>query len=160
MKPNELAEQIKKAGRTQRVIEFQCPYIPECFISLAFANRFVLNQIREAAREVFTNPRTRLQEEKFNDEKLRQAYAQQIIQGWKGLTYEKLQKLIPGLEIKDERAEKKIDLKAEVPYDTAVASALLSESLEFENWVIDIASNVENYSRIAEQKKKETENLQ
>jgi len=158
MKANELAEQIKKAGRQQRVIEFKCPYIPECFVSLAFANRFVLNQIREAAREVFTNPRTRLQEERFNDEKLRAAYAQQIIQDWKGLTYEKLQKLIPGLEVKDENG-KAVDLKAEVPYDTEVAGALLSESLEFENWVIDIASNVENYSHIAERKKKEIENL-
>lgn len=159
MKAIELAEQIKKAGRTQRVIEFQCPYIPECFVSLAFANRFVLNQIREAAREVFTNPRTRLQEERFNDEKLRDAYAQQIIQDWKGLTYEKLQKLIPGLEIQDERAEKKISLTDEVPFDTGVAAAMLNASIEFENWVIDIASSVENYSQIAKQKKKETENL-
>ena len=159
MKPNELAEQIKKAGRQQRVIEFQCPYIPECYVSLAFANRFVLNQIREAAREVFTNPRTRLQEEKFNDVKLREAYAVNVIQGWRGLTYERLQQLIPGLEVQDERGEKKIDLKTEVPFDTTVAVALLSESLEFENWVIEIASNVDNYSHIAMQKKKETENL-
>lgn len=159
MKPNELAEQIKKAGRAQRVIEFQCPYIPECFVSLVFANRFVLNQIREAAREVFTNPRTRLQEERFNDVKLRAAYAQQIIQDWKGLTYEKLQKLIPGLEVQDERGEKKIDLKEEIPFSAEIAVALLSESIEFENWVIEIASNVDNYSNIAEQKKKETENL-
>lgn len=158
MKANDLAEQIKKAGRAQRVIEFQCPYIPECFVSLVFANRFVLNQIREAAREVFTNPRTRLQEERFNDVKLREAYAQQIIQDWKGLTYEKLQKLIPGLEVKDEN-EKAVDLKAEVPFSAEVAVALLSESIEFENWVIEIASNVDNYSRIAEQKKKESENL-
>jgi len=158
MKPNELAEQIKKAGRQQRVIEFQCPYIPECYVSLAFANRFVLNQIREAAREVFTNPRTRLQEEKFNDAKLREAYAVNVIQAWRGLTYEKLQQLIPGLEVKDE-AGKPVDLKVDVPFDTTVAVALLSESLEFENWVIEIASNVDNYSHIAKQKKKESENL-
>jgi len=158
MKASDLAEQIKKAGRAQRVIEFQCPYIPECFVSLVFANRFVLNQIREEAREVFTNPRTRLQEERFNDVKLREAYARQIIQDWKGLTYEKLQKLIPGLEVKDE-AGKLVDLKAEVPFNTEIAVALLSESIEFENWVIEIASNVDNYSCIAGQKKKESENL-
>jgi len=158
MKANELAEQIKKAGRQQRIIEFQCPYIPECHVSLAFANRFVLNQIREAAREVFKNPRTGLQEERFNDEKLRVAYAQHVIQNWKGLTYEKLQKLIPGLEIKDE-AGKPVKLEDSVPFDTVVASAMLNASIEFENWVIDIASNVDNYSHIAEQKKKETENL-
>jgi len=158
MKAIELAEQIKKAGKIQRVIEFQCPYIPECFVSLAFANRFVLNQIREAAREVFKNPRTGLQEERFNDEKLRAAYAQHVIQNWKGLTYEKLQKLIPGLEIKDD-AGKPVALKDDVPFDTGVAAAMLNASIEFENWVIDIASNIDNYSSIAEQKKKETENL-
>jgi len=159
MKAIELAEQIKKAGKIQRVIEFQCPYIPECFISLAFANRFVLNQIREAAREVFKNPRTGLQEERFNDEKLRAAYAQHVIQSWKGLTYEKLQKLIPGLEIKDD-AGKPVALKDDVPFDTGVAAAMLNASIEFENWVIDIASTIDNYSNIAEQKKKETENLE
>ena len=159
MKAIELAEQIKKAGKIQRVIEFQCPYIPECFVSLAFANRFVLNQIREAAREVFKNPRTGLQEERFNDEKLRAAYAQHVIQDWKGLNYEKLQKLIPGLEIKDE-AGKPVALKDDVPFDTGVAAAMLNASIEFENWVIDIASTVDNYSNIAEQKKKETENLE
>jgi len=159
MKANDLAEQIKKAGKIQRVIEFQCPYIPECFVSLAFANRFVLNQIREAAREVFKNPRTGLQEERFNDEKLRAAYAQHVIQGWKGLTYEKLQKLIPGLEVKDD-AGKPVNSKDDVPFDTGVAAAMLNASIEFENWVIDIASTVDNYSNIAEQKKKETENLE
>ena len=158
MKAIELAEQIKKAGKIQRVIEFQCPYIPECHVSLAFANRFVLNQIREAAREVFKNPRTGLQEERFNDEKLRAAYAQHVVQSWKGLTYEKLQKLIPGLEIKDD-AGKPVNPKDDVPFATDVAAAMLNASIEFENWVIDIASTVDNYSNIAEQKKKETENL-
>lgn len=158
LKPNELAEQIKKAGKTQRIVEFQCPYIPDFYVSLAFCNRFVLNQIRETAREVYTNPRTRVQEERFNDTKIRTSYAEQIIQEWKGLTGEKLQRLIPGLELKEEDG-KPIDLKREISFSTIIAVTLLSESIEFENWVYDIAGNIDNYSPIAKQKKLEKENL-
>jgi len=157
MKPNEIAEYIQKAGKTQRIVEFQCPYILEFFVSLAYASKFAMNQILEVSKEISTDFRSggRGQEtERLNDEKLRNAYAEWIIKNWRGLTIKKLQTLIPGMKV-----EEKIDSNTDVPHSHEVAVALLENSIEFENWVISIATNLKNYTQIAEQKKKEFENL-
>ena len=155
MKPNELAQYIKKAGKEQRVVEFQCPYIPEFFVKIAYASKFAMNQIRDASKEAYTDfRRGREPIEKLNDEKLRNAYADWIIKGWRGLTLGKLSKLIPGIE-----AEREVEAEKDIAHSEDIAVALLENSIEFENWIIDIATNVENYSRIAEQKKTEEENL-
>lgn len=156
MKPQELAEFIRKAGKEQRVIESACPYIPEFFVSIAYASKFAMNQIREASKEVFTDfRRGREPIEQLNDEKLRSAYAEWIIKDWRGLTVEKLRQLIPGVETAE-----KTEGEKEIPYNHEIAVALLESSIEFENWVIGIATEIRNYSKIAEQKKKEIENLE
>ncbi len=58
-----------------RVTRLLCPYIPEFYVKIAYASKFVMNNIREIARESVTNFRTREKEEKLNDEKLRKEYA-------------------------------------------------------------------------------------
>jgi len=153
METKNLAELIKKAGKTKRVGEFKCPYIPEFFVKIAYASKFILTNIREIARESFTNPRTREREERLNDDKLRSEYARQIIIDWRGLTGEKLQRILPGLKIVGK------DKGEDIPYSSVIAEALLEVSLEFENWAIDMATDVENYSHIADGKEKELENL-
>lgn len=154
MEVKELSGWIRKAGKTQRVLEFQCPYIQDFYVDIAYANKFVLNQIREVAREVSTNLRTGQREERINDDKFRQEYSRHIIRGWRGLTFSKLSKIIPGIELKD-----KEDLNKEIPFSQEIALALLEVSIELESWVVDIAIGVENYSNIAERKEKEYENL-
>ena len=153
METKNLAELIKKAGKSKRVGEFKCPYISEFYVSIAHASKFILTQIREVARETWTNPRTREREEKFNDDKLRKEYSRQIVINWRGLTAEKLQHILPGLKIVGK------ENTDDIPYSSVIAEAILEVSLEFENWAIDIATNVENYSHIAEEKGKELENL-
>lgn len=155
MKPEQLAAYIRTAGKAQRTLEFQFPYIPEVYIKLTFASKHIMNQMNEIAREVFRNPRTGREDERFNNDKLRHEYATRIIASWRGLTFAKLQSLIPGMEIKG-------DAKSDddVPFSTEVAEALLEVSIEYENWVVDVATSIKNYSQITEQKAKEiTENL-
>jgi hypothetical protein len=149
-----LAAAIKKAGKAQRIAEFQFPFLPEVYFKISYASKFMLNQIREVAREVWTNPRTRSQEERFNDEKLRAEYCRHIIRDWRGLTVGKLRKIVPGID-----AGEGVTDETELGYSFDVASALLEVSLEFEGWVIDTATNVENYSKIAEIKADQLENL-
>jgi len=113
-----------------------------------------LTQIREASREIWTNPRTREREEKMNDDKLRREYARHIIKGWRGLTVEKLLRIVPGAAV-----EGAISADSEVPFDIDIAIAFLEVSIEFENWIVSTATEVENYSSIGELKKAEYENL-
>lgn len=149
---NEFVGLIKKAGKAQRVGEFQCPYVKDFYVKIAYASKFVMNQIRDAAKEVVSNPRTREREERLNDEKLRKEYTRQLILGWRGLTVGTLAKIVPG-------AISDADQAKEIPFDIETAEAILEVSLEFENWVIDVATSVDNYTSLVEQKQKEAENL-
>ena len=180
MNPNELAEFIKKAGRTQRVIEFECPFVEDFHVQIAYANKFTMNQIYDAARETKADYRTQVPIDRLNREKLRDAYAEELTLGWKGLTVAKLQDIIPGLRV-DLTKEKMVKLfpkltseieaaktdadlqkviqKVEVPFAHALAVSMLEVSLEFENWVLFTATEIKNYSVIGEQKKAEIENL-
>ena len=150
----DLAEWIRKAGKSQRVVEFQYPYLPGLFISIAHASKFILQQIREIAKESFINPRTREQEDRFNDEKLRSEYCRHIINGWRGLTIATMKKIVPGLSV-----EGGSDDSTEIPFSHDVAMAIMEVSIEFENWVLASAMDTGNFTRVDEKKKEEFENL-
>jgi len=159
MKPDldKLAESIEKAGKVQRVVEFQCPYIDEFYVKIAHANKFIMSQIIDFARETQESVvrRGQTQEiERLNEDLLRQGYAEWIVTGWRGLTVDKLAKLIPGF-----KAEGAESGEQEVPYVTKVAIALFKVSMEFETWVVGIATNLKNYTRAAKKKAKQLENL-
>jgi hypothetical protein len=144
---------IRKAGKAQRTDEFSCPYIKDFKVEIAYASKFVLNQIREVAREIHGNPRTGQKEERLNEDKLRDEYARQIIRGWSGLTPAKLQDILPGVEYGE------ADRNRQIEFSQDVAVALLEASLEFEAWVIDIATEVQNFKHVAERQEELEENL-
>ena len=152
-----LAEWIRKAGKEQRVVEFQYPFVPDFYVKVAYASKSILSQIREASKEFVSDLRTRVKEERLNDEKLRREYAMRVIKDWRGLTGAKLPKVVPGIVLQFEGGEVKAD--ADIPYSVDIAVALLEVSIEFENWVLDMATNIENYSKIAEAKEVEYKNL-
>lgn len=155
MKPEELAAFIRKAGKAKRILEFEFPYVPDFYVKLAYASKFIMTQMNEVAREIYRDTRTGREEERFNNEKLRTEYAKHIVMGWRGLTVESLAKLLPGMVVKGDT-----DLKQEVPFSREITEAILEVSIEFENWVVNVACNIKNYSVIAQQKEKETENLE
>jgi len=156
IKQEDLAGWIRKAGKRERVVELQYPYagLNDVFVSIGYASKFILQQIREAAKEFYMNPRTRQQEERLNDEKLKKEYAAFIIKGWRGMTVERLRKLVPTLEV-----DAAVDPTTEVPYSQDVALSIMEVSMDFETWIIDSAQNVENFARVAEAKKEQYENL-
>lgn len=164
LKAEELAGWIKKAGESQRVSEFQYPFATGLYVNVSYASKFLISQIREASKEMFMNPRTRQQEERLNDEKLRTEYARTILKGWRGLTLETLKILVPGVDVIIERdladrGEEVTEAKTEIPFDSSLAKVIMQNSMDFENWVIDIATNSANYTKIAEVKKDQYENL-
>jgi hypothetical protein len=154
LKIEQIAGYIEKAGKSQRVVEVECPYVKGFFVKIAYLSKFLLNQISELARERSKNPRTGASESRFNEEKLREGYVNYIVLDWRGLTCANLQKLLPGLKVDEGQ-----DLNKEITYDRKLAYSLLTYSIEFENWVVSVTNDIENYSAIGEQKKEEFENL-
>lgn len=146
---------IKKAGESERVLEFQYPFVSNLFFLVAYASKHVLQQIREECKESFFNTRTRQPEERLNEDKMRKAYSRLIIRGWRGMSLAKLQQIVPGV-VPDREG---ISPEIEVPYEEELAAVLIQYSIEFENWVIDVATNVSNFSSVALKKKEQLENL-
>jgi len=144
---------IRKAGKAQRTGSFLNPDIKGFHVEIAYASKFVLNQIREVAREIHGNARSGQKEERLNEEKLRNEYARQIIRDWKGLTPEKLKEILPGVEFGKDVAN------TQIPFSHDVAVALLEASLEFEAWVIDIATEVKNFKHVAVRQEELQDNL-
>lgn len=153
MESKDFASLIRQAGKAKRTGEFKCPYIKDFFVEITYASKMILNQIRDVAKEISGNPRTGQREERLNEDKLRNEYARQIIRSWRGLTPEKLVNMLPGVEYSEEDKDKDITFSA----DTAIA--MLEVSLEFEAWIIDIATEVSNFKHVAEEQEKEEENL-
>lgn len=160
IKIEDVARFVEKAGKAQRAVEMECPYIQGFMVKIAYLSKFLLNQISEVAKERSKNPRTGAREDHFNEEKLREAYAQYIVLDWRGLTYAGLRKLLPSLEFKNEKGEQiVIDETAPVNYDKKIVVAVLNSSLEFENWIVGVCNELENYTAVAIAKKEEFENL-
>lgn len=150
-----LANSIRTAGKVQRVVEFDCPYIKGFKVKIAHANKFIMNQVIDHARETSTEFKRGRQEEteRLNEDRLREGYAEWIVTGWNGLTGEQLQKLIPGAKIEGATSTQ------EIPYSQEIVIALFEVSLEFETWVVGIATNIKNYTKTAETKKRQNTNL-
>jgi len=166
MKNTDFVKYIKKAGKTERTKEFE--YADGFFVKLAYASRFIWNQVREDGRDIKPITRGRSGEEQFNEPKLRKAYALRVIQGWRGLTVEKMDALIPGffdvakagiLEQDQTKTDEEIG-ETEVEYDEETAFTLVDNSMDFDNWVFDVSRDTEKFQNVAERKKKEYENLE
>jgi hypothetical protein len=149
----ELISAIKKAGASEKVVEFQYPYVTEVFFSLAYASKQLLKGITDEARESFFNTRSRQQEDRINDEKFSRASARQLIKSWRGLTVGRLRKIVVGLEISG-------DDNQEVLYDEELAFVMMDNSIDLQLWVVNTATDVSNYARIAEVKKEQYQNLE
>ena len=166
MENTDFVKYIKRAGKSERIKEFE--YVDGFFVKLAYASKFIWNQVSEAGRSTKPIPRGRREEERFDEQKLRKAYALRIIQGWSGLTVEKMDALIPGffdvtkeglLESGQTKTDEEI-LEIEIEYNEDTANTLVENSMDFDNWVFDTSRDTEKFQSVAERKQKEYENLE
>jgi hypothetical protein len=163
MNTDEMVGWIKKAGEAERVSEFSYNYVPDVFLTLAYASKFAFSQIREGCKETRVNKFTRQPEETLNEEKLRLEYARFIIKGWRGVTPEKLNQIVPGIKMVIEKEKlgknEPFDPAEEIPYHYEIGAVLLQYSRDFENFILTVAGSAENFANVAEAKKSEYENL-
>jgi len=109
--------------------------------------------ITEEAKESFYNVQTRQQEDRLNDEKFNRAAARELLKGWRGLTINGLKTILAG------RGEIVGDPEQEVTFDEELAFTIMDASLELQAWVINVATNVTNFAKVAERKADELKNL-
>ena len=168
LESKDIAGWIGKAGKTERTKEFEYPHILGFFVRISYGSKFVLNQIRELARDpkLSTMPQS---QERLLEPKLNQGYARWITRDWRGLTLEKLEQIIPGVygealeqaELKagDQPVDVEMLKNAEVEFSESTATEMLDSSVEFSNWVVRLSGETKHYADTGEQKEKEYENL-
>ena len=169
LESKDIAGWIGKAGKTERTKEFEYPHILGFFVLITYGSKFILNQIRELARDprADTSPQGG---ERILEPKLNQGYARWIIRGWSGLTLERLEEIIPGvLENAMETAEDQapegtpVDVEklkeAEVEFSEETCIEMMDSSVEFSNWVVSVSSKTKHYADIGEKKAEQFENL-
>lgn len=154
MNNKNLINAINKAGKAKSTVEFSCPYIRDFYVRITYANAMILQEIRDASREVRFDPRTRERQEELNEDKLREQYATKLISGWRGLTARKLKKLLPELTVADE------ELDRDISYEKELTIAILEGSLEFSAWVDSVATSIENFTAVEKKQEEELENLE
>ena len=165
-----LTAAIEKAGKTKRVKEFEWSFLSGFLVNLVYVSKHHVTQMRESARTYEVNPRNNQKEEKFNEQKIWGFYADRIIKSWTGFTVKHLTTLIPTLVIETVADLKKYFKGQEIPADAEVedfeisysrqlAMSLFKFSIEFENFVVNTASDLRNYTEIAKEKEAQLENL-
>jgi len=169
LESKDIAGWIGKAGKTERTKEFEYPHILGFFVLITYGSKFILNQIRELARDprADTSPQGG---ERILEPKLNQGYARWIIRGWSGLTLERLEEIIPGVfeegmeQAKEQAPEgTPVDIeklkKAEVEFSEVTCIEMFDSSVEFSNWVVRVSGDTKKYADVGEKKAEEYENL-
>ena len=83
--------------------------------------------------------KTRQPEEELNEEKFLLEYCKSVIKGWKGLKYRYLEELLL-VDISE------LDPNDELPFTQENAELLMKNSGDFDTWVTDTVSDLENFT--------------
>lgn len=99
-------------------------------------SRKELQKLRKSCFTTTFDRKTRLPEDKFDEDKFVTLFAAKTIKNWKGLKLEYLEALIL-VDLKGK------DKNEELPYSEENAEVLVSQSTEFDNWLNEVVFDLE-----------------
>lgn len=108
-------------------------------VKIAYYGKQQMQQLYEKCKVKTFNPRLARFDEDVDTNKFRKIYADTVIRDWSGLTIEVLSKLIPVKGTPDPKAE-----LACTPDNKVV---LVTLSMEFDQWLAQIATDVEAFNQ-------------
>ena len=108
-------------------------------VSLCYLAREELVKLRKKCVTTKFSKKTRQPEEELDEEKFLLEYCKAVIKGWKGLKYRYLEELL----LVDISALKADDV---LPYTQENAELLMKNSSDFDNWVTETVSSLENFT--------------
>ena len=127
-------------------VEF--PGLDKFEVELANLSRKELVALRKRCTEQKFNRKTRGFEETLNDEKFIKEFTSSTVKGWKGLKLEYLEDLLL-VDLKGQ------DPSDELEYTSENAEQLVENSNEFDNWLNEVVSDLDNFRTAS--KKRDTE---
>lgn len=108
-------------------------------VDLCYLAREELVKLRKKCVTTKFSKKTRQPEEELNEEKFLLEYCKSVIKGWKGLKYRYLEELLL-VDISE------LDPNDELPFTQENAELLMKNSGDFDTWVTDTVSDLENFT--------------
>ena len=112
-------------------------------VKVAFLSREELIKLRKSCITTKFDRKTRQPIEEVNDELFTKNYVAAVVKGWTGLKYAYLEEmmLIDTSSIKD--------LNEELDYSEENALVLMKNSVDFDNFVSDVTSDLSNFQKFS-----------
>lgn len=108
-------------------------------VDLCYLAREELVKLRKKCVTTKFNKKTRQPEEELDEDKFLVEYCKAVIKGWKGLKYRYLEELL----LVDVSA---LDPEDELPFTQENAELLMKNSSNFDTWVTETVSDLENFT--------------
>lgn len=121
--------------------EVDFPGYPDLSLKLCFLSREELVKLRKKAAKTKFDRKTRQPVEELDDELFLQLYVSSIIKGWNGLKLKYVAQLMP-LDTSGFA-----DMEAELEFSSDNALALMKNSPDFDSFVSETVSDLENFTR-------------
>jgi len=108
-------------------------------VQLCYLGREELVKLRKRCITTQFSKKTRQPEEILDEDKFVVEYCKGVIKGWKGLKYQYLEELL----LVDVSA---LDPEDQLPYTQENAELLMKNSTDFDTWVTETVSDLENFT--------------
>ena len=122
-----------------KTVALDFPGYTNMYVDLCYLAREELVKLRKKCVTTKFNKKTRQPEEELDEDKFLVEYCKAVIKGWKGLKYRYLEELL----LVDISA---LDPEDELIYTQENAELLMKNSSNFDTWVTETVSDLENFT--------------
>tara|TARA_Y100001951_G_C11212495_1_gene223801 strand:+ start:47 stop:505 length:459 start_codon:yes stop_codon:yes gene_type:complete len=122
-----------------KTVTLDYPGIDGLTIDITYLAREELLKLRNRCLKQKFNKKTRQFEEQLDDDRFLTEYVKGVIQGWTGLKYKNLGELLL-VDVSH------LDPEDELPFSQDNGELLMKNSSDFDTWVTEITSDLENFT--------------
>jgi hypothetical protein len=130
---------LKELLIPSKEITIEFPGIEGFEVDVCYLAREELVKIRKGCITQRLNRKTRAMEEVLDEDKFLDRYVEGVLKDWRGLKLKHLSELLL-VDLKGQ------DLEEELPFTLENAKSLMQNSVEFESWLTETVSELENFT--------------
>ena len=122
-----------------KTVTMDYPGIDGFTVDITYLAREELLKLRNRCLKQKYNKKTRQFEEQLDDDRFLTEYVKGVIQSWSGLKYSRLEELLL-VDVSH------LSPDEELPYDQENAELLMKNAPDFDTWVTETVSDLENFT--------------
>ena len=122
-----------------KTVTLEYPGIDGYTVDITYLAREELLKLRNRCLKQKFNKKTRQFEEQLDDDRFLTEYVKGVVRGWTGLKYKNLGELLL-VDVSH------LDPEDELPFSQENGELLMKNSSDFDTWVTEITSDLENFT--------------